>query len=140
MRRDAMALVRKCQGCQFFSNQVHAPAAKMAPIESPIPFECWGLVGLCDQPSTRNQQLEVSARGGRLFHEVGRGGTSYDHLQGADRPIFLEEHYLPLRPTSRHNHQKWDPIHLQLDEGAVYPIPDPASQHLQGSSRVQQLD
>lgn len=104
------------------SSQVHAPAAKMAPIESPIPFECWGLVGLCDQPSTRNQQLE--ARGGRLFHEVGRVMTI-----GADRPIFLEEHYLPLRPTSRHNHQKWDPIHLQLDEGAVYPIPDPASQH-----------
>jgi hypothetical protein len=40
---DAEELVRKCQGCQFFTKQQHVPAYKLVTIPPTLPFACWGL-------------------------------------------------------------------------------------------------
>ena len=40
---DAEALVRQCQGCQFFAKQQHVPAYKLITIPPTWPFACWGL-------------------------------------------------------------------------------------------------
>jgi hypothetical protein len=39
----AEELVRRCQGCQYFSKQQHAPAYKLVTIPPTWPFACWGL-------------------------------------------------------------------------------------------------
>jgi hypothetical protein len=40
---DAEGLVRRCQGCQYFSKQQHVPAYKLVTIPPTCPFACWGL-------------------------------------------------------------------------------------------------
>jgi hypothetical protein len=40
---DAEELVRRCQGCQYFSKQQHVPAYKLVTIPPTWPFACWGL-------------------------------------------------------------------------------------------------
>ncbi|KAL0429035.1 UNVERIFIED_CONTAM: hypothetical protein Sradi_0529500 [Sesamum radiatum] len=43
MRKDAMDLVRKCQKCQVHANITHLPATPLQPIQSPCPFDQWGM-------------------------------------------------------------------------------------------------
>ncbi|KAL0319852.1 UNVERIFIED_CONTAM: Ribonuclease HI [Sesamum radiatum] len=43
MRKDAMDLVRKCKKCQEHANITHLPAAPLQPIQSPCPFDQWGM-------------------------------------------------------------------------------------------------
>jgi hypothetical protein len=40
---DAEALVRRCQGCQYFAKQQHVPTYKLVTIPPIWPFACWGL-------------------------------------------------------------------------------------------------
>jgi hypothetical protein len=40
---DAVELVRRCQGCQYFAKQQHIPAYKQVTIPPTWPFACWGL-------------------------------------------------------------------------------------------------
>jgi hypothetical protein len=40
---DAEELVRRCQGCQYFTKQQHVPAYKLVTIPPTWPFACWGL-------------------------------------------------------------------------------------------------
>jgi hypothetical protein len=40
---DAEELVRRCQGCQYFTKQQHVPAYKLVTIPPTWPFVCWGL-------------------------------------------------------------------------------------------------
>jgi hypothetical protein len=40
---NAEQLVRKCQGCQFFTKQQHVPAYKLVTIPPTWPFACWGI-------------------------------------------------------------------------------------------------
>jgi hypothetical protein len=40
---DAEALVRRCQGCQYFAKQQHVPTYKLVSIPPIWPFACWGL-------------------------------------------------------------------------------------------------
>jgi hypothetical protein len=40
---DAEELVRRCQGCQYFSKQQHVPAYTLVTIPPTWPFSCWGL-------------------------------------------------------------------------------------------------
>ncbi|KAL0386418.1 UNVERIFIED_CONTAM: Transposon Ty3-G Gag-Pol polyprotein [Sesamum latifolium] len=43
MRKDAMDLVRKCKKCQEHANITHLPVAPLQPIQSPCPFDQWGM-------------------------------------------------------------------------------------------------
>jgi ribonuclease HI len=40
---DAEELIRRCQGCQYFTKQQHVPAYKLVTIPLTWPFACWGL-------------------------------------------------------------------------------------------------
>jgi hypothetical protein len=40
---DAEELVRRCQGCQYFTKQQHVPTYKLVTIPPMWPFACWGL-------------------------------------------------------------------------------------------------
>jgi ribonuclease HI len=40
---DAEELVRRCQGCQYFSKQQHVSAYRLVTIPPTWPFACWGL-------------------------------------------------------------------------------------------------
>ena len=40
---DVEALVRWCEGCQFFAKQIHVPAQALQTIPASWPFACWGL-------------------------------------------------------------------------------------------------
>jgi ribonuclease HI len=40
---DAEELVRRCQGCQYFTNQQHVSAYKLVTIPPTWPFACWGI-------------------------------------------------------------------------------------------------
>jgi hypothetical protein len=40
---DAEELVRRCQGCQYFTKQQHVSAYKLVTIPPTWPFACWGL-------------------------------------------------------------------------------------------------
>jgi hypothetical protein len=40
---DAVELVRRYQGCQYFTKQQHVPAYKLVTIPPTWPFACWGL-------------------------------------------------------------------------------------------------
>jgi hypothetical protein len=40
---DAKDIVRKCEACQHFASQLHAPAAELQPIPLSWPFAQWGL-------------------------------------------------------------------------------------------------
>src|SRR5438105_11871348 len=40
---DADELVRKCEGCQYFAQQIHVPAQELQTIPIPWPFAVWGL-------------------------------------------------------------------------------------------------
>jgi hypothetical protein len=40
---DAEELVRRCQGCQYFTKQQHVPTYKLVTILPTWPFACWGL-------------------------------------------------------------------------------------------------
>src|SRR6266540_3821830 len=40
---DADELVRKCEGCQYFAQQIHVPAQKLQTIPITWPFVVWGL-------------------------------------------------------------------------------------------------
>jgi hypothetical protein len=40
---DAEELVRRCQGCQYFTEQQHVPAYKLVTIPPTWHFACWGI-------------------------------------------------------------------------------------------------
>jgi hypothetical protein len=40
---DDEELVRRCQGCQYFTKQQHVPSYKLVTIPPTWPFACWGL-------------------------------------------------------------------------------------------------
>jgi hypothetical protein len=40
---DAEELVRRCQGCQYFTKQQHVPTYKLVTTPPTWPFACWGL-------------------------------------------------------------------------------------------------
>jgi hypothetical protein len=40
---DTKELVRRCQGCQYFTKQQHVPTYKLVIIPPTWPFACWGL-------------------------------------------------------------------------------------------------
>ena len=40
---DAEMLVKRCEGCQFFTKQIHVPAQALQTIPVSWPFACWGL-------------------------------------------------------------------------------------------------
>jgi hypothetical protein len=40
---DTEELVRRCQGCQYFTNHQHVPTYKLVTIPPTCPFACWGL-------------------------------------------------------------------------------------------------
>jgi hypothetical protein len=40
---DAEKLVRRCEGCQFFTRRTHVPAHEIQTIPSSWPFAYWGL-------------------------------------------------------------------------------------------------
>jgi hypothetical protein len=40
---DAEKLVRRCDGCQFFTKRIHVPAHEIQTIPASWPFACWGL-------------------------------------------------------------------------------------------------
>jgi hypothetical protein len=40
---DTEELVRRCQGCQFFTKKKHVPACKLVTMSPTWPFACWGL-------------------------------------------------------------------------------------------------
>ncbi|KAL0448978.1 UNVERIFIED_CONTAM: hypothetical protein Slati_1454200 [Sesamum latifolium] len=43
MVKDALSLVQKCSPCQRHANYPHNPAAYMKTLESPCPFDMWGM-------------------------------------------------------------------------------------------------
>ncbi|KAL0434404.1 UNVERIFIED_CONTAM: Polyprotein P3 [Sesamum latifolium] len=43
MVKDALSLVQKCSPCQRHANYQHNPAAYMKTLESPCPFDMWGM-------------------------------------------------------------------------------------------------
>jgi ribonuclease HI len=49
---DAEELVRKCQGCQYFTKQQHVPTYKLVTIPPTWPFACWGLDMIGPLPTT----------------------------------------------------------------------------------------
>ncbi|KAL0386823.1 UNVERIFIED_CONTAM: hypothetical protein Sradi_2564100 [Sesamum radiatum] len=74
MRKDAMDLVRKCQKCQVHANITHLPATPLQPIQSPCPFDQWGMdiVGkLLEHQDSGNTDCSSG-----LFLQMGRGGGS----------------------------------------------------------------
>jgi hypothetical protein len=40
---DAEALIHRCEGCQFFTKQIHVPTQALQTIPTSWPFACWGL-------------------------------------------------------------------------------------------------
>ena len=40
---DAETLVQRCEGCQFFTKQIHVLAQALQTIPASWPFACWGL-------------------------------------------------------------------------------------------------
>ncbi|KAL0319717.1 UNVERIFIED_CONTAM: hypothetical protein Sradi_5233200 [Sesamum radiatum] len=43
MMKDGFSLVQKCSPCQRHANYQHNPAAYMKNLESPCPFDMWGI-------------------------------------------------------------------------------------------------
>ncbi|KAL2251529.1 UNVERIFIED_CONTAM: Retrovirus-related Pol polyprotein from transposon [Sesamum indicum] len=62
MLSDAHELVRRCRACQEHGNIYHQPAAPMRPLESPCPFDQWGmdLVGPFPQAAGQRKFLIVA--------------------------------------------------------------------------------
>jgi hypothetical protein len=49
---DAEELIRRCQGCQYFTKQQHIPDYKLVTIPPTWPFACWGLDMIGPLPTT----------------------------------------------------------------------------------------
>ncbi|KAL2237670.1 UNVERIFIED_CONTAM: hypothetical protein Sindi_0958700, partial [Sesamum indicum] len=62
MLSDAHRLVRRCRACQEHANINHQPAALMHPLESPCPFDQWGmdLVGPFPQAAGQRKFLIIA--------------------------------------------------------------------------------
>jgi ribonuclease HI len=57
---DAEELVRRCQGCQYFTKQQHVPAHKLVTIPPTWPFACWGLDMIGRLPTVPGDSTEFS--------------------------------------------------------------------------------
>ncbi|XP_020547166.1 uncharacterized protein LOC110011435 [Sesamum indicum] len=53
---DTKELVKKCEACQKFAVQIHAPATYMEPVKIACPFDQWGIDILGPFPTTRSQK------------------------------------------------------------------------------------
>ncbi|KAK4388840.1 hypothetical protein Sango_2221000 [Sesamum angolense] len=62
MLGDAHEVVKRCRACQEHANVNHQPAALMRPLESPCPFDQWGidLVGPLPQATGQRKFLIVA--------------------------------------------------------------------------------
>ena len=62
LKKDSAELVKKCRECQFFSRISHSPATIMTPINSPVPFDQWGIDLVTDLPAaTGNRRWLIVA-------------------------------------------------------------------------------
>ncbi|KAL0439767.1 UNVERIFIED_CONTAM: hypothetical protein Slati_2459700 [Sesamum latifolium] len=59
--KDTSALVRKCSHCQKHANHLHKPATFMKTLESPCPFDMWGMdiVGKLPRATGQKEYLIV---------------------------------------------------------------------------------
>ena len=55
LRTDCTKYVKKCKGCQEFSNTHYAPPKELHNITSPWPFTMWGMDILMPFPTTKSQ-------------------------------------------------------------------------------------
>ncbi|KAL0433430.1 UNVERIFIED_CONTAM: hypothetical protein Slati_2677300 [Sesamum latifolium] len=62
MIKDATTLVRKCTLCQKHTNHLHNPATFMKIMESPCPFDMWGMdiVGKLPRATGQREYLIVA--------------------------------------------------------------------------------
>ncbi|KAL0448679.1 UNVERIFIED_CONTAM: hypothetical protein Slati_1424300 [Sesamum latifolium] len=62
MLKDAVALVQKCSPCQKHANHQHNPATFMKTLESPCPFDIWGMdiVGKLPRATGQREYLIVA--------------------------------------------------------------------------------
>ncbi|KAL0426327.1 UNVERIFIED_CONTAM: Gag-Pol polyprotein [Sesamum latifolium] len=62
MVKDALSLVQKCSSCQRHANYQHNPAAYMKTLESPCPFDMWGMdiVGKLPRATGQREYLIVA--------------------------------------------------------------------------------
>ncbi|KAL0313587.1 UNVERIFIED_CONTAM: Gag-Pol polyprotein [Sesamum radiatum] len=60
--KDALSLVQKCSPCQRHANYQHNPAAYMKTLESPCPFDMWGMdiVGKLPRAAGQKEYLIVA--------------------------------------------------------------------------------
>ncbi|KAL2250014.1 UNVERIFIED_CONTAM: Retrovirus-related Pol polyprotein from transposon opus [Sesamum indicum] len=54
--KDIRELVKKCEACQKFAAQIHAPATQMEPVKIACPFDQWGIDILGPFPTARSQK------------------------------------------------------------------------------------
>ncbi|KAL2230962.1 UNVERIFIED_CONTAM: Retrovirus-related Pol polyprotein from transposon [Sesamum indicum] len=54
--KDTKELVKKCEACQKFAAQIHAPTTQMEPVKIACPFDQWGIDILGPFPTARSQK------------------------------------------------------------------------------------
>ncbi|XP_011078448.1 uncharacterized protein LOC105162179 [Sesamum indicum] len=54
--KDTKELVKRCEACQKFAAQIHAPATQMEPVKITCPFDQWGIDILGPFPTARSQK------------------------------------------------------------------------------------
>ncbi|KAL0411333.1 UNVERIFIED_CONTAM: hypothetical protein Slati_3723000 [Sesamum latifolium] len=100
MLLDANELVKRCCACQEHANVNHQPAALMQPLESPYPFDRWGLDLVGPFPRATGQRKFLIVAVDYFTKWVEAEPLAKISEKRSDQ-VSLEEHCMPLRNPPR---------------------------------------
>ncbi|KAL0445645.1 UNVERIFIED_CONTAM: hypothetical protein Slati_1692400 [Sesamum latifolium] len=94
--KDALSLVRKCSPCQRHGNYQHNPATFMKTVESPCPFDMWGMdiVGKLPRATGQREYLIVAVD---YFTKWVEAEPLTKIGEKRSDEIHLAKHHLPIR-------------------------------------------